>query len=33
MINLLMKQLNDIIEMYYQPGNKGFHLLKKKIDN
>ena len=33
MINLLMKQLNDIIEVYYQPGNKGFYLLKEKFDN
>ena len=33
MINLLMKQLNDITEVYYQPGNKGFYLLKEKFDN
>jgi uncharacterized protein involved in tolerance to divalent cations len=33
MINSLMKIIPDITEVYYQPGNKGFYLLKQKFDN
>lgn len=32
MINLLIKQLDDITEVYYQPGNKGFYLLKQQFN-
>ena len=33
LIKNLMKIIPDITEVYYQPGNKGFYLLKEKFDN